>query len=118
MIFAKRRIMFVIATEIVVAGGVWAGAFADSSDFFGSIDLGGSSDPHFSEEADDLSGLSTVPTLSLPGPFNFTRSYSNGTWQVDGVGFSPSTDVEIRATGRVNSETSRLQGDLTLRFRF
>lgn len=56
--------------------------------------------------------------LHLPRPLDFTRTYANGEWQVDGVGFSPAADVEIRATGQVIAETNRLQGNLSLRFKF
>lgn len=62
------------------------------------------------------------PTAShpfrLPRPLQLSRSFSNGAWRVDGVGVRPAPDVEIRATGRINSRTERMQGDLSLRFLF
>ena len=57
-------------------------------------------------------------TVALPSPLDYTRSYSDGTWRIDGIGIIATPDVEILASGRVNEETDRLQATLSIRFRF
>lgn len=56
--------------------------------------------------------------IRLPRPFTFSRTLNNGSWQVDGVGFEAAPDIEIRATGGINSASDDVQADLSLRFRF
>lgn len=73
---------------------------------------------HLIEPSDASRASTGLWGISLPSPLGFTKTYANGAWQVDGVGVSPSTDVELRATGQLNSVTNRLEGNLSLRFRF
>jgi len=97
--------------------GVTGAATADPSDIFitgQSAEIRRQIGGHF-----DLSRAETsLWGFNLPRPLGFTKTYANGAWQVDGVGLTASRDVELRATGQVNSETNRLEGNLSLRFRF
>ena len=70
-------------------------------------------------ESRDVSQEQTIGAqLRLPSPLHFSRSFDDNGWRIDGVGFRPTPEVEIRATGKINSVTDQMQGDLSLRFQF
>ena len=70
-------------------------------------------------ESSDVSQEQTIGAqLRLPSPLHFSRSFDDNGWRIDGVGFRPTPEVEIRATGKINSITDQMQGALSLRFQF
>jgi len=102
---------------LIIMAGMTGVSAADQSDLLvtsETAEIRRQLNEHFNPSRADTS----LWGFSLPSPLGFTKTYANGAWQVDGVGFSPSTDVELRATGQMNSETNRLEGNLSLRFRF
>lgn len=80
--------------------------------------LAATQEDEFFETADFGPETTLGAQIRLPRPLTLSRSFSDGAWRIDGVGVRATPDVEIRATGRINAITERMQADLTLRFQF
>lgn len=117
MIITTGLFSAAMARALIMTVGMTGVAVAESTELFianETAEIRRQLDGHF----DHSQAATSLWGFNLPSPLGFTKTYENGAWQVDGVGISTSSDVELRATGQVNSVTNRLEGNLSLRFRF